>query len=1502
MSDAFDTPAQPTTDQPQPAAQPQTQGDAFDEAPKDKTPPPTKTNQPTESPYNWFERAEGAVVKHIPFGEDNKVLNWVNKNVVQPPARMGKEAGNILVQKGLSDIGEGLHSGENVPEYAQGNEPTYWRMQLEKEHPGLSGVASSVLDTIGNIGGNPTNWPLMGAAAAKSALLTTFTKAFGVQMAKDTLGEADDLWNNWGKMDTETKYRRVTDLLTHAYFSKKSLEHGATPPKEGPQPKPNQRVLGEAPTTKTIAGVETPVSTQHAESVSGDRNQPVTATAAGLHELKEFQRNETAPPATAAMHSVLGQSAEDLINQHDATIEGTERPDEVAGTNQPSKYESIDDAANALNEKARSTTYAKADEISEREQQEHAQRVQSAVATQKAGIDHFNELVDEHNSQLAEGEQPMEHQSFDPSKVEREMEPARPKTYGELKGALDRANADMNSPDAQVREEAVDNREKAEKQLDGWFKQHNDEISPEEYTSAKKLVYAGARFQEVANGLRAGVENDNLTGNKLRSIIASIDNRMIKRGQEPGAFRRLVGDQVYQNWRDVARLFDPIQGAPAGALNYGKLAMHYIAHHMFGPLGFVGKMGAHWLMDKVLSSPEWGNWFKDMSDAVRAKAAKGRDIPIDLLQKFKTMYENSRFGGEEGAAGAAIDKRNVGEPTPAKFGRSGVGDAFDQPDEEAEKLKALAQPTRDTDLMSQARTKLGPDASLSAVAQEAAKMAKDYSGEERRSTRRAPMNATELEAAIKGRKAVQTPFDDKRDPAMEAIRQEFSGPRQLTMEPSESGFPEAKVTPETPAFAPAVDKPESEIGTRYPKSVGVSGENNPDQMPDMTAMDQAEKAAPGYFDKLVESMRGYKGNNGLPLEDTGKSSRDVVNGVVKHLADNLKWLHDSTPESIRGISKQWYDTAQRMTGEMADKYGISHEKMAAVTAALSPKNGWDNNVGMADRLVDTWKNSREHPWDTEMEKSLNKVTSNPKLKPAFRQTLNSIRGLKYDELTAKSPEALFAKKGLWIRLYDEAHRSKQTPVYAPDGTIRGHQTLAWGMPDPAAKAIAILEGPDTTQHINDMMGEKNKIRSFYNNIINPNSPRGHVTIDTHAVNADMLKPMGSDDEEVLHNFGGAPGHAETGLGGTYAVHAEAYRQAAKALGILPRELQSITWEAVRTLFGESKKTPELKAEVNDIWNRYKGQAGTQAPGGAFESRPVKKSLDINQVRDEILKAAKGFDRPVWSPEVQQTSRPTSPASEAGISGIQNQTASLGEGDNKITADVNPPELTPDVMKWRGQEQPRLKRQPNGRVDYSGLGDIADYLNANVTPEDMLNSTAHELAHAFVQHQLGVPTDEIKIGLGHRAMRRGVKVEGGSKSSSNGISGGHVDPGHAWTNHLKAAHESGDPDAPRQVLQDYTTQLMAGRAMEELLGTKFRDVEAHAHADTNMAKNTLKKSGVPSYLHSSLLRSATEKAKTILSQHMDVLRHMTQQAVNHYGGKRIDAETFHKYRQGGVYEK
>jgi hypothetical protein len=158
-----------------------------------------------------------------------------------------------------------------------------------------------------------------------------------------------------------------------------------------------------------------------------------------------------------------------------------------------------------------------------------------------------------------------------------------------------------------------------------------------------------------------------------------------------------------------------------------------------------------------------------------------------------------------------------------------------------------------------------------------------------------------------------------------------------------------------------------------------------------------------------------------------------------------------------------------------------------------------------------------------------------------------------------------------------------------------------------------------------MMGEGHKIRNFYNNIINPWSERGHTTIDTHAVGAAHLKPYSQEDMEVAHNFGsgnkaGTPSpakHAGTGLKGSYAVHEEAYRRAAKELGIQPRELQSITWEGIRSLMGMEKKTPELRRQVTNIWRAH--EAG---------------QLTLDQARAKIVEASGGFSKPDWMSDEQ----------------------------------------------------------------------------------------------------------------------------------------------------------------------------------------------------------------------------------------------------------------------------
>jgi hypothetical protein len=113
---------------------------------------------------------------------------------------------------------------------------------------------------------------------------------------------------------------------------------------------------------------------------------------------------------------------------------------------------------------------------------------------------------------------------------------------------------------------------------------------------------------------------------------------------------------------------------------------------------------------------------------------------------------------------------------------------------------------------------------------------------------------------------------------------------------------------------------------------------------------------------------------------------------------------------------------------------------------------------------------------------------------------------------------------------------------------------------------------------------------------------------------------------------------------------------------------------------------------------------------------------------------------------------------------------------------------------------------------------------------------------------------------------------------------------------------GNLEPIRAFMQDYTTQLMAGKAMEELLGGLPSEVKNHTRADTEMAKSILNKARIPMSLHNALLEESTNRAKKIIQENFDTIKHTVSQAVNHYGGRRIDSATFHKYRKGGVYEK
>ena len=76
--------------------------------------------------------------------------------------------------------------------------------------------------------------------------------------------------------------------------------------------------------------------------------------------------------------------------------------------------------------------------------------------------------------------------------------------------------------------------------------------------------------------------------------------------------------------------------------------------------------------------------------------------------------------------------------------------------------------------------------------------------------------------------------------------------------------------------------------------------------------------------------------------------------------------------------------------------------------------------------------------------------------------------------------------------------------------------------------------------------------------------------------------------------------------------AEAYRRAAKERGILPREMQSITWEAIRGLYPSGYKNATNQKFIDDVWTKHK-----------------KGKITIDQARQEALDHAGGINAPEW---------------------------------------------------------------------------------------------------------------------------------------------------------------------------------------------------------------------------------------------------------------------------------
>lgn len=363
-----------------------------------------------------------------------------------------------------------------------------------------------------------------------------------------------------------------------------------------------------------------------------------------------------------------------------------------------------------------------------------------------------------------------------------------------------------------------------------------------------------------------------------------------------------------------------------------------------------------------------------------------------------------------------------------------------------------------------------------------------------------------------------------------------------------------------------------------------------------------------------------------------KNPEEKLEAIINHLKDNLLALHDAYPEGDRDRATQWYDGARLIADDMASKYNITPEQSGAILALFSPQKDWYQNVQMALNFADVMQYYPDVKIDDNFNSEIEKIIEagqNKKDKDNRRQLINLFKGKSINEIIKDPIVVQKTKKrgdvkeivdqdisellsGWAVRIISQQVHGQFYDIIAPEGFSIGlaldkegsPRDLGWQGAATIGRAVRVWnDGSEKT--ISDSLGSGHKVRSFNNNIVAPNSSYGDVTMDTHAVAAAFLFPLSGSGYAVTQNLSGKA--VGNDIKGTYPVLAEAYRRAANERNLQPRQMQSITWEAVRTLFTDVNKRNKLFLE---------------------EKAKILETQDAESARNSIISG--GIGNPTWS--------------------------------------------------------------------------------------------------------------------------------------------------------------------------------------------------------------------------------------------------------------------------------
>lgn len=385
--------------------------------------------------------------------------------------------------------------------------------------------------------------------------------------------------------------------------------------------------------------------------------------------------------------------------------------------------------------------------------------------------------------------------------------------------------------------------------------------------------------------------------------------------------------------------------------------------------------------------------------------------------------------------------------------------------------------------------------------------------------------------------------------------------------------------------------PDNELPTAIgSKPLGIEYDSRPTYEAVLSTKGRKTKAGvkkPGYAEKVADFFTDKI--PWFPEKHKNKGYKARLEIAIEEMKDNLLFLYNAMSDTVRERSKMWYVGANKIANMWAGKYGISPEEAAGVIAVLSPQNDWFMNVSAAERILDMFKTKQDFRFDDQMAKTADKIL------PTFSISKKGNRTERLDNIEKRAAidgktlsELTNAKEiAAWIRVFDETHNNRNYAVLSPEGNKVGmsNGVVQWKSYNSIENAVKILLNTGNKQALSDALGKEHKVRNFFNNISSPGSNK-YTTIDTHAGAASYFLPLGGMHKWINDIMGGSPSNAPLGLSGMYSVFQEAHNRAAKEIGngILPREVQSITWEGIRTIFN-IKNEKKLEFALG-VWKDY----------------------------------------------------------------------------------------------------------------------------------------------------------------------------------------------------------------------------------------------------------------------------------------------------------------------------